>query len=161
MLGLAFKPDTDDVRDAPALAVVRRLLDRGAPFARRSDRERSRARGLGDGPAFYDDMYEACADADALLLATEWNEFRALDFARCAELMRGTLIVDGRNVFDPGRCAPRACATRASAASNRREVVQGHPQPVAERCAATSPESRARVRYRAAAGLDRRAAAGA
>jgi UDPglucose 6-dehydrogenase len=105
VLGLAFKPNTDDVRDAPALALIARLLDRGAavrahdPIANELAREV-----LGtDGVTFFDDMYETVGGADAIVLATEWNEFRALDFGRCAAAMRGTVLLDGRNVFDPDK----------------------------------------------------------
>jgi UDPglucose 6-dehydrogenase len=105
VLGLAFKPNTDDIRDAPALAIIGRLLDRGAavhghdPIA-----NAPAAAALGtDGVTFFDDMYETIAGVDAIVLATEWNEFRALDFVRCAATMRGTVLIDGRNIFDPGK----------------------------------------------------------
>jgi UDPglucose 6-dehydrogenase len=102
VLGLAFKPNTDDIRDAPALAIIQRLLDRGASVRAHDPIANDAARAiLGEAVAFHDDIYAALAGADAVLLATEWNEFRALDFARCAESMRGDLIVDGRNVYDP------------------------------------------------------------
>jgi UDPglucose 6-dehydrogenase len=103
VLGLAFKPDTDDIREAPALAIIQRLLDRGVtvrahdPIANDVTRD-----AIGAEVTFFDDMYAALEDADAVLLATEWNEFRTLDFARCATAMRGNLVVDGRNVYDPG-----------------------------------------------------------
>ncbi|HEV2740944.1 MAG TPA: UDP-glucose/GDP-mannose dehydrogenase family protein [Candidatus Elarobacter sp.] len=102
VLGLAFKPNTDDVRDAPALAIIRRLLQRGATVRAHDPIANAIARSvLGDDRvAFFDDMYETVEGADAIVLATEWNEFRALDFRRCAAAMRGTLLVDGRNVFD-------------------------------------------------------------
>jgi len=102
VLGLAFKPNTDDIRDAPALAIIQRLLDRGAvvrahdPIANGAASEV-----LGQAVALHDDMYDAIDGADAVLLATEWNEFRTLDFTRCAQAMRGDLVVDGRNIFDP------------------------------------------------------------
>jgi UDPglucose 6-dehydrogenase len=103
VLGLAFKPNTDDVRDAPALAIIRRLLDRGARVRAHDPIANDLARDLlrDDRIAFCDDMYATLEDADAVLLATEWNEFRALDFARCAAAMRGDVLIDGRNVFDP------------------------------------------------------------
>jgi UDPglucose 6-dehydrogenase len=105
VLGLAFKPNTDDVRDAPALAIIARLRERGAAVRAHDPIANANARGvLGDEAiAYCDDMYATAEDADAVLLATEWNEFRALDFARCAAAMRGTLLVDGRNIFDPDK----------------------------------------------------------
>jgi UDPglucose 6-dehydrogenase len=103
VLGLAFKPNTDDVRHAPALAIIGQLLERGACVRAHDPIANDIARGvLGtDGIAFFDDMYATLDGADAVLLATEWNEFRALDFARCAAAMRGNVLIDGRNVFDP------------------------------------------------------------
>ena len=103
VLGLAFKPNTDDVRDAPALAIIARLQERGARVRAHDPIANDIARDvLGtDGIAFFDDMYATLDGADAVVLATEWNEFRALDFARCAAAMRGNVLIDGRNVFDP------------------------------------------------------------
>jgi UDPglucose 6-dehydrogenase len=105
VLGLAFKPNTDDVRDAPALAVIARLLDRGARVRAHDPIANDIARGIlgTDQIEFFDDMYETLAGADAVVLATEWNEFRALDFTRCAAAMRGNVLIDGRNVFDPAK----------------------------------------------------------
>jgi UDPglucose 6-dehydrogenase len=104
VLGLAFKPNTDDIRDAPALAVIRRLVDRGATIHAHDPIANDQARAaLGEGVTLGADMYATVAGADAVLLATEWNEFRMLDFARCAAVMRGDLIVDGRNIFDPDK----------------------------------------------------------
>ena len=102
VLGLAFKPNTDDIRDAPAIAIIQRLIDRGAVVRGHDPIANDAAQALlRTGITFHDDMYEAVAGAEALLLATEWNEFRMLDFKRCAATMRGDLVVDGRNIFDP------------------------------------------------------------
>ncbi|BDE07671.1 UDP-glucose 6-dehydrogenase [Vulcanimicrobium alpinum] len=102
VLGLAFKPNTDDVRDAPAIAIIQRLLDRGAKVrAHDPIANAAAAQVLGPNVALHDTMYDAVEGADALLLATEWNEFRSLDFTRCAKAMRGDLILDGRNIFEP------------------------------------------------------------
>lgn len=105
VLGLSFKPNTDDVRDAPALAIVRRLRDAGAAVRAHDPIALGTARAAlgGAGVAYFDDMYATLDGADAVLLATEWNEFRALDFARCAAAMRGDVVVDGRNIFDPDK----------------------------------------------------------
>ena len=103
VLGLSFKPNTDDTRNAPALAVVRLLLDGGAVIrAHDPIALASASAALDDRRVTYcDDMYDAVAGTDAIVLATEWNEFRTLDFERCAGAMRGDLIFDGRNIFDP------------------------------------------------------------
>jgi UDPglucose 6-dehydrogenase len=100
VLGLAFKPNTDDIRDAPALAIIQRLIDRGASIRAHDPIANAAAAAVLGGVTFCDDMYEAVAGADAILLATEWNEFRMLDFGHCAEAMRGDVIFDGRNIFD-------------------------------------------------------------
>src|SRR5665213_83626 len=101
VLGLAFKPNTDDIRDASALAIIRRLIDRGASIRAHDPIANNAAAAVfGDEVVFCDDMYAAVAGADAVLLATEWDEFRALDFERCAAVMRGNVVVDGRNIFD-------------------------------------------------------------
>jgi UDPglucose 6-dehydrogenase len=111
VLGLAFKPQTDDVRSAPALALVRRLIDRGATVRAYDPVASAPARAaLREPVELCGEKYAALEGADALLLATEWNEFRALDFRRCAALMRGDLVVDGRNAFDPN--AVRAAGLR-------------------------------------------------
>jgi len=88
-----------------ALAIIARLLERGAAIRAHDPVANETARRVlgGGGVAYFDDMYETLGGADALVLATEWDEFRALDFGRCAAAMRGTVLVDGRNIFDPGK----------------------------------------------------------
>jgi UDPglucose 6-dehydrogenase len=106
VLGLAFKPDTDDLREAPALAIIERLLDRRAEVRAHDPVANAAARAmLGERVELCSDMYGAIEGADAVLLATEWNHFRALDLARCAKAMRGDLVVDGRNALDPEKAA--------------------------------------------------------
>ncbi len=104
VLGLAFKPDTDDIRDAPSIAIIQRLIDRGARVRAHDPIANEAARTLlGSAVEFSDNMYDAVNQADAVLLGTEWNEFRALDFTKCAELMCGDLIIDGRNIYEPDK----------------------------------------------------------
>jgi len=100
--GLAFKPRTDDVREAPALVVIRLLLERGARI-RAYDPEAldNTRRLLGESITYCDDAYHACRDADALLVLTEWNEFRRPDFERIRSLLKQPVIFDGRNVYQP------------------------------------------------------------
>lgn len=98
--GLAFKPETDDMRCAPSLEVIERLLQAGAavtvydPVAMDECRRR-----MGNTVAYASDMYAALADADALALLTEWKQFRLPDWAKVARLMAGHDIVDGRNIY--------------------------------------------------------------
>jgi UDPglucose 6-dehydrogenase len=106
--GLAFKPRTDDVREAPALVLVEELLSRGAevichdPVAAESAR-----RSLGDRVEYAQTAYQALDGADGLALVTEWNAYRRPDFARMRKAMRRAVIFDGRNIYDPARLASR------------------------------------------------------
>jgi UDPglucose 6-dehydrogenase len=100
VLGLTFKPNTDDMRAAPALDIVPALQAMGA-HVRAFDPEGREARVLLAGVAFADDPYAAVTGADAVAILTEWDQFRALDLDRIAELMRGNLIVDLRNIYRP------------------------------------------------------------
>ncbi|RME25833.1 MAG: UDP-glucose/GDP-mannose dehydrogenase family protein, partial [Deltaproteobacteria bacterium] len=99
-----FKPRTDDVRDAPALTVARILLEHGATLSAYDPEAMENARReLGDSVRYFDDAYEALRGADALLVMTEWNEFRYPDFDLMLELMRRPIVYDGRNIYDPER----------------------------------------------------------
>ncbi|HEY3233447.1 MAG TPA: UDP-glucose/GDP-mannose dehydrogenase family protein [Polyangiaceae bacterium] len=103
--GLAFKPRTDDVREAPALRLILELDRRGAqvratdPQAIETARAALLANGVSERVTLVQTPYEACQGADALVVATEWNEYRSPDFARVLELMRGRAVFDGRNIL--------------------------------------------------------------
>jgi UDPglucose 6-dehydrogenase len=105
MLGLAFKPDTDDLRDAPAIDIARHLISRGArvrghdPVA--MDRFKRENPDL--DVTLCTSESEAIADSDAVILATEWHQYRELDWETLAKSMRTKVILDGRNVLDRGR----------------------------------------------------------
>ncbi len=104
--GLSFKPRTDDVREAPAIRAIAELGAAGArvratdPEALETARVQLENSGIREGVELVGDEYEACRDADALLLCTEWSEYRAPDVVRLKELMRGCHIFDGRNIMD-------------------------------------------------------------
>lgn len=102
--GLAFKPETDDMREAPALVVVEGLLERGAAV-RVHDPEAtlSARRSFGDRVAYGANNYDVLAGADALVVLTEWKQYRTPDFERIRTLLKQPVIVDGRNVFEPAR----------------------------------------------------------
>lgn len=99
--GLAFKPRTNDIGEAPAVALIDGLLDRDAKVVVHDPQALGRARAhYGDRVEYAPTMYDACQDADALVLVTEWHQYRRPDFKRIAALMRGKLLLDGRNVWD-------------------------------------------------------------
>jgi UDPglucose 6-dehydrogenase len=100
--GLAFKPETDDVRESPALVLIEELLSAGARVAAHDPEalETARAR-LGDRIEYASDPYEAAVDADALVLVTEWHSFRLPDFPRLKRLLKTPTLFDGRNAWTP------------------------------------------------------------
>ena len=100
--GLSFKPQTDDIREAPAVVVINSLLELGAKIRAHDPIAISKMRGLFGGKVdFFDNNYEALKGADALAVITEWNEFRRPDFERIKSLMKHPVIFDGRNIYDP------------------------------------------------------------
>ncbi len=100
--GLAFKPRTDDMREAPAIPIIEGLLARGAKVQAYDPEARDVARGIfGASITYAPHAYQALAGADALLIVTEWNEFREPDFARMKKAMKRPVIFDGRNLYDP------------------------------------------------------------
>ncbi len=101
LLGLAFKPNTDDVREAPAIDLIHLLLNEGACVRAFDPVAMENARRQLDGVTLCPDPYELARDADAVILVTEWNEFKQLDLPRIAGLMRQRVFIDGRNVYDP------------------------------------------------------------
>ncbi|MEO7564489.1 MAG: UDP binding domain-containing protein, partial [Sphingomicrobium sp.] len=100
VLGLAFKPNTDDMRDAPSIPLITGLSKLGAAVSAFDPVAIDQARKLLDGVEFADDAYAAAKDADAVVIVTEWDEFRALDLGRLAKTMRGNTLIDLRNVYD-------------------------------------------------------------
>jgi UDPglucose 6-dehydrogenase len=100
ILGLAFKPNTDDMRDAPSIPIVNALVERGAEVCAYDPVAREQAEQVLKGIEFVDDAYAAANGADALVIVTEWDEFRALDLERIAETLKGKVLVDLRNVYD-------------------------------------------------------------
>ncbi len=100
--GLSFKPNTDDMREAPSVVIINRLLELGAIITAYDPVAAENAKFyLGDRITYADGQYAALNDADALLILTEWNEFRNPEFKRLKELLKKPVIFDGRNIFDP------------------------------------------------------------
>jgi UDPglucose 6-dehydrogenase len=101
--GLAFKPQTDDMREAPSLVIIKKLLDAGAKVKAYDPVAKHEAkRILGDTIEIVEDQYDAIIDADALFLVTEWPEFKFPNFNVIKKLLKTPVIFDGRNIYDPG-----------------------------------------------------------
>jgi UDPglucose 6-dehydrogenase len=99
--GLAFKPNTDDIREAPALYMIKELLAEGASVTTHDPEAMNNVRKVvGDTITYAESQYDALKDADALIIATEWSEFRTPDFNKIASLLKNKAIFDGRNLFD-------------------------------------------------------------
>ncbi len=101
VLGLAFKPNTDDIRFAPALEVIKRLLEEGAVVSATDPEAMPRTKALFPQLNCHEDPYNALRDADAALICTEWDVFKSLDWGRAGNLMARRLVIDGRNIYTP------------------------------------------------------------
>jgi UDPglucose 6-dehydrogenase len=100
--GLAFKPQTDDMRDAPSITLIEDLLAAGATVCAHDPASMAEAKHkLGDRVKYAETNYDALAGADALIVVTDWNEYRHPDFARVKETLKRPVVVDGRNLYDP------------------------------------------------------------
>ena len=104
VLGLAFKPNTDDMREAKSIDVVRRLLELGATVRAYDRGATENARTVLPAAVVYcESPYDAAAEADAVALVTEWNEFKFLNLERLRAVMRRPIVFDGRNLWEPER----------------------------------------------------------
>ena len=131
LLGLAFKPDTDDMREASSLVLAARLQGEGAEVVAYDPVATERAGEMLTSVEMADSAMAALEGADAAVLVTEWGEFRQLDWAAVAAAMAHPLLVDGRNYLDPRRCSPQASSTRASAARSRMTGASRRPRSLA------------------------------
>jgi UDPglucose 6-dehydrogenase len=102
-LGLTFKPETDDLRDSPALSILPPLREKGAIIQAHDPQAMAEAKKMFPEFQYVDSPYEACENADAVVLLTEWNQYRALDLKKMKSLMKGDVFIDLRNVYDPSR----------------------------------------------------------
>jgi UDPglucose 6-dehydrogenase len=101
ILGLSFKPNTDDMRDAPSIEIIHMLQHEGAQVKAYDPVAMNNARKILNNVTYCDNPYEVAEGADALILVTEWNEFKQLDMARIARSMRQRVLFDGRNIYEP------------------------------------------------------------
>ena len=105
VLGLSFKPDTDDVRESPAIDIINGLLASGAKIRAYDPAAMDKCRALWTQVEFCDTAYDAARETDGLVILTEWNQFRALDLGQLHKLLRRPLIVDLRNIYEPVKMA--------------------------------------------------------
>ena len=101
ILGLTFKPNTDDMRDSPAISIITALKDGGARIHAFDPEGMEQARAVLDNLTFFYDPYSCCEKADALVIGTEWDEFRALDLDRVKSTLAAPVMIDLRNIYDP------------------------------------------------------------
>ena len=101
LLGVTFKPNTDDMRDSPSLDIIPMLNEEGAVIRAYDPAGMEEAKHLLENVIWCEDTYEALEGADALVIVTEWNEFRSLNFDRIKKILKGSVIVDLRNIYDP------------------------------------------------------------
>jgi len=101
VLGLAFKPNTDDLRNSPSIDLINALAQEGAKIKAYDPQAMAKARKILKNAAFCKDAYQAASGSDCLIVATEWNEFKELDFVKLKQRLKRALIVDGRNIYDP------------------------------------------------------------
>jgi UDPglucose 6-dehydrogenase len=136
--GLAFKEDTDDLRESPAVAVVEMLVERGAAVRAHDPAALANAARRLPRIRLAEDPYEAARGADAVMLCTPWSAFAGADFHRLASVMRGDLVLDGRNMLD--RAAVRAAGLRYEGIGNGKERLAKPRRPSPE--VSRSPSSR-------------------
>ncbi len=103
ILGLAFKPNTDDMRNAPAEKIIARLLAEGARIKAFDPKSMEKAKEILPEIEYCDNPYQAAEGADALVIITEWNEFKEMDLGRIKDLLNQPIILDGRNIYDPAK----------------------------------------------------------
>ena len=103
ILGLSFKPNTNDLRDAPAIFIIKRLLKAGARIRTYDPVAMEDAKQILPRITYCKDAYDAVKGSDGVVIVTEWNQFRNLDFSRIKKLMKGNFFFDLRNIYEPAR----------------------------------------------------------
>jgi len=101
ILGLSFKPDTDDMRDAPSIDIIELIKKDGGKIVAFDPQAMEKAREIIKEIDFASDVYDLAKDLDALIIVTEWNDFKEIDFKKLKKLMKNPVIIDGRNIYDP------------------------------------------------------------
>jgi len=133
-LGLAFKGDTDDIRESPAIEIVRRLLEAGATVAAYDPAAMERAKAVLPPSAklrYAAGLYEAAKDADAVLILTDWKEFAQIDLARLNDAVRFPIVIDGRNLYKPQDMLDHGFTYVSVGRPASYQAQQGKPRSVA------------------------------
>lgn len=107
VLGLSFKPNTDDIRESPAIEIIKTLQAEGAEIKVYDPQTMAKAKEVLEDVQYCKDAYEVCKNSEALIILTDWEEFKKLDLEKVKQLLKNPLIVDGRNVFDPQEVGKR------------------------------------------------------
>ena len=110
LLGLTFKPNTDDMRDAPSIAIAQTLVDGGAEVTAYDPEGMKLAQEIMPAVKMVDSSYKAAEEADAVVIVTEWDAFRALDLKKLSQVMKGNVLVDLRNIYNPSEVAQTSLA---------------------------------------------------
>ncbi len=128
LLGLAFKPNTDDLREAPSVEIAHLLMNEGATVRGYDPVAMENAGRLLPDVVLCQDAYEVVEGCDAVILVTEWNEFKSLDLPRLKALMRRPIVVDGRNIYDPTRMEALGFIYRAIGRGHTEQDMQQQPE---------------------------------
>jgi UDPglucose 6-dehydrogenase len=113
LLGLAFKPNTDDMRDAPSITIAEELIEAGAKIRAYDPVAMEVARPILPAVDMFDEPYKLAEGCDALIVVTEWNEFKQLDLEKVKNILKSPIIYDGRNIYEPSRMKEMGFTYRA------------------------------------------------
>jgi UDPglucose 6-dehydrogenase len=133
-LGLAFKSDTDDIRDSPAIDVIRKLLEAGASIAAYDPAAMERTQAIlptSEKMSYASNIYEAAKDADAVLILTEWKEFAEIDLVRLNQALRFPIVIDGRNLYKPQQMLDHGFTYVSMGRPASYQAQQGKPRKIA------------------------------
>ena len=141
VLGLTFKPNTDDMRDAPSLAILPRLVEAGATVRAFDPEGAEEAAKTMPDITYSDDAYSCLDGADIAVIATEWDQFRALDLSRVAALLRSGLLVDLRNIYDPAQAQRAGLTYRSIGRPGMDTPARGRPNGALEHAGAGTTDT--------------------
>jgi UDPglucose 6-dehydrogenase len=130
-LGLAYKGDTDDIRESPAIDMIKKLLDAGAIVTAYDPAARERAQAVlppSDRMIYAGDLYEASKDADAVLILTDWKEFADIDLVRLNKSVKFPIVIDGRNLYQPQQMLDHGFTYVSMGRPARYQAQQGKPR---------------------------------